>query len=53
MRQLLANTPIRIVATLHSTSVVMTERTYAKFITDHSKALPPVHARHRLTDRRE
>jgi hypothetical protein len=38
---------------LHSTSVVMTERTYAKFITDHSNALPPVHARHRLTDRRE
>jgi hypothetical protein len=30
VRQLLANTPIRIVATLHSTSVVMTERTYAK-----------------------
>jgi integrase len=38
-RQLLGNTPIRVVATLHDTSVVMIERTYSKFITDHSDAL--------------
>ena len=40
-RQLLANMPIRVVATLHDTSVVMIERTYSKFITDHSDALVP------------
>jgi integrase len=39
VRQLLANTPIRVVATLHDTSVVMIERTYSKFIADHSDAL--------------
>ena len=39
VRQLLANTPIRVVATLHDTSVVMIERTYSKFITDHSDGL--------------
>jgi hypothetical protein len=39
VRQLLANTPISVVATLHDTSVVMIERTYSKFITDHSNAL--------------
>ena len=39
VRQLLANTPIRVVATLHDTSVVMIERTYSKFITDHCDAL--------------
>ena len=43
VRQLLANTPIRVVATLHDTSVVMIERTYSKFITDHSDACPAVH----------
>jgi hypothetical protein len=32
----LPNTPIRIVLTLHGTSVAVTERTCAKFITDHS-----------------
>jgi hypothetical protein len=31
--------PIRVVASLHDTSVVMIERTYSKFITDHSDAL--------------
>jgi hypothetical protein len=35
-RQLLANTPIRVVPTLHGTSVELAERTCAKFITDHS-----------------
>jgi integrase len=39
VRQLLANTPIRVVATLHDTSVVMIERTYSKFISDHSDAV--------------
>jgi integrase len=39
VRQLLANTPIRVVATLHDTSVVMIERTYSKFITDYSDAV--------------
>jgi integrase len=39
VRQLLANTPIRVVATLHDTSVVMLERTYSKHISDHADAL--------------
>ena len=39
VRQLLANMPIRVVATLHDTSVVMIERTYSKFIADHSDAV--------------
>jgi len=36
---LLANTPIRIVATLHDTSVKMVERTYSKHIAEHTDAL--------------
>jgi integrase len=39
VRQLLANTPIRVVATFHDTSVVMLERTYSKYISDHADAL--------------
>ena len=39
VRQLLANTPIRVVATLHDTSVVMVERSYSKHIADHADAL--------------
>ena len=39
VRQILANMPIRVVATLHDTSVVMIERTYSKFIADHSDAV--------------
>jgi hypothetical protein len=39
VRQLLANTPIRIVAVQHDTSVVMIERTYSKYIADHSDSL--------------
>ena len=39
VRQLLSNTPIRVVAALHDTSVVMIERTYSKFISDHSDVL--------------
>jgi integrase len=36
VRQLLANTPIRIVATLHDTSVKMIERSYSRYIASHS-----------------
>jgi len=39
VRMLLANTPIRIVATLHDTSVKMVERTYSKHIAEHTDAL--------------
>src|SRR6516165_1967930 len=39
VRMLLANTPIRIVATLHDTSVKMIDRTYSKFIAEHTDAL--------------
>ena len=33
---LLQNVPIRLVASLHNTSVAMIERTYSKYITEHS-----------------
>jgi integrase len=36
VRQLLASVPIRIVATLHDTSVKMIERTYSRYIASHS-----------------
>jgi len=36
VRMLLANVPIRLVASLHNTSVTMIERTYSKYITEHS-----------------
>jgi hypothetical protein len=39
VRQLLANVPIRIVATLHDTSVNMIERTYSRHIAEHTDAL--------------
>jgi integrase len=35
VRQLLANVPVRVVAALHDTSVVMIERNYSRFIGDH------------------
>ena len=35
-RMLLQNVPIRLVASLHNTSVAMIERTYSKYITEHS-----------------
>jgi integrase len=38
-RQLLHGIPIRVVASLHDSSVVMIERTYSAFISDHSDAL--------------
>jgi integrase len=36
VRQLLGGVPIRVVATTHDTSVAMIEKTYSRFITDHS-----------------
>jgi integrase len=39
VRELLANVPIRIVATKHDTSVAMIEKTYSKFIGDYADAL--------------
>jgi integrase len=36
VRALLLNVPIRVVASLHNTSVAMIERTYSKYITEHS-----------------
>ena len=36
VRMLLENVPIRVVASLHNTSVAMIEKTYRKFITEHS-----------------
>jgi hypothetical protein len=39
VRQLLANVPIRIVATLHDTSVKMIERSYSRHIAEHTDAL--------------
>jgi integrase len=39
VRQLLAGIPVRVVATHHDTSVAMIERTYSKYILDHTDAL--------------
>ena len=39
VRQLRAGVPIRIVASVHDTSVAMIERTYSRYIADHSDAL--------------
>jgi hypothetical protein len=39
VRRLLANIPIRIVAVSHDTSVTMIERTYSRYIDDHTDAL--------------
>jgi integrase len=39
VRQLLANTPIRIVAALHDTSVAQIEAHYSRFISEHSDVL--------------
>ena len=36
VRMLLRNVPIRLVASLHNTSVAMIERTYSKYITEYS-----------------
>jgi integrase len=39
VRQLLGGVPIRVVATTHDTSVAMIEKTYSRYITDHSDIL--------------
>jgi integrase len=39
VRQVLAGVPIRVVAVNHDTSIAMLERTYSRFIGDHSDAL--------------
>ena len=39
VRQLLAGVPVRIVAVNHDTSIAMIERTYSRYIGDHSDAL--------------
>ena len=39
VRELLANVPIRVVASTHDSSVSMIEKTYSRFISDHSDAL--------------
>jgi integrase len=39
VRQLLAGAPIRVVAVAHDTSVVQIERTYSRYISDHSDVL--------------
>jgi integrase len=39
VRQLLGNVPVRVVAALHDTSVVMIERNYSKYIADHADEL--------------
>ena len=36
VRMLLRNVPIRLVASLHNTSVAMIEKHYSKYITEHS-----------------
>jgi integrase len=38
-RQLMANTPVRVVASAHDTSVAEIERHYSKYISEHSDAL--------------
>jgi integrase len=39
VRQLLASVPVRVVAVNHDTSIAMIERTYSRYIGDHSDAL--------------
>jgi integrase len=39
VRQVLAGVPVRVVAVNHDTSIAMLERTYSRFIGDHSDAL--------------
>jgi hypothetical protein len=39
VRQLLANVPVRVVASTHDTSVTEIERHYSKYITEHSDQL--------------
>jgi len=39
VRYLLANVPVRVVATKHDTSIPMIERNYSKYIADHADVL--------------
>ena len=39
VRDLLANVPVRIIATKHDTSIPMIERNYSKYIADHADVL--------------
>jgi integrase len=39
VRQLIAGIPVRVVASNHDTSVAMIEKTYSRYITDHTDAL--------------
>jgi hypothetical protein len=39
VRQILANTPIRLVASLHDTSTVMIEKSYSRYIAGHGDAM--------------
>ena len=39
VRQLLAGVPVRVVAANHDTSVVMIERNYSRYISDHADAV--------------
>src|SRR5262249_45042521 len=39
VRHLLAGVPVRVVAANHDTSVVMIERNYSRYISDHADAL--------------
>jgi len=39
VRMLVSNTPIRIVAALHDSSTKMLERTYSKYIAEHTDAI--------------
>ena len=44
VRMLLRNVPIRLVASLHNTSVAMIEKHYSKYITEHSTTTSRAHA---------
>ena len=50
VRQLLGGVPIWVVAVNHDTSVAMLERTYSRYIGDHSDALARFHAPRRGRD---
>ena len=41
VRQLIAGVPIRVVAVNHDTSIAMLEKTYSRYIGDHSNDLVP------------
>ena len=54
VRMLLRNVPIRLVASLHNTSVAMIEKHYSRYITEHQRRrLAPRAAADRVASRRE